>query len=334
MSKMIFTIILSANILSNSFGQGSILGYGWMTYDPIGTFVQGPISLTIPDATFTQLSSATIPYLTGADFVGNQWYGAEYSSANSSIYTINTTTGATNLIGASGIKINSLAYDVTNDQLYATSFSESINSLWTINLNTGQATFVGEIGSDLSVGIVAGLAINNDGEVFGLEITNNNLLSIDKSTAISTVIGPLGLDLNYEQDITFDRDNNVLYGALYTFEGVIAEINTVTGAATTLETFPQEVTGLAIPYDYTANIVNSTIDQNLITIYPNPCSEELNIKIETQTVFQNFDIINENSQVVYSGELSKNMCIPTNYLKKGLYTIILEDGNVIEFIKQ
>ena len=37
------------NILSNSFGQGSILGYCWMTYDPISTFAQGPISLTIPD---------------------------------------------------------------------------------------------------------------------------------------------------------------------------------------------------------------------------------------------------------------------------------------------
>jgi hypothetical protein len=40
---------MNMNILSNSFGHGSILGYGWMTYDPIGTFAQGPISLTILD---------------------------------------------------------------------------------------------------------------------------------------------------------------------------------------------------------------------------------------------------------------------------------------------
>lgn len=332
MKKRIVGILVIALCTVNSFAQNSILAYAWLAYDPIGTLVEGPISITLPEAGLTQISGSTLPYFTGADFVADQWYGAD-SEPNSSIYTINKTTGATNLIGASGVSLKSLAYDVTNGVLYGNSYDQGSNYLYTIDIATGQATLVGSIGDNLTTPLIVSIAINNEGEIFGLDIYNNNLLSIDKSTGATTIIGSIGLTLNYDQDLAYDRDNDILYGTLYTLEGVLAEINTITGAATTLATFPQEITGFAIPYDYTAHV--STINSlSSATLFPNPCSDELHIELGKSGTTQKIEITAANGQVVYTGTISEKTCIPIKHFENGVYTITFENGENQTFIKQ
>ncbi len=61
------------------------------------------------------------------------------------------------------------------------------------------------------------------------------------------MIGSLGVDINYAQDIAFDRTNNILYGTLYTSSGGMYTINTTTGVATLIASIEAEVDGLAIP---------------------------------------------------------------------------------------
>ena len=84
--------------------------------------------------------------------------------------------------------------------------------------------------------------------LYGIDLIYDNLLSINKETGAATVIGSLGIDINYAQDIAYDRDNNILYGTLYTSSGGLYTIDVSTGAATLLLDFVAEVTGFAIPY--------------------------------------------------------------------------------------
>lgn len=77
-----------------------------------------------------------------------------------------------------------------------------------------------------------GIAANSHGNLYGISISDDALYSIDKATGAGKLIGPLGYDISYAQDIAFDRDNDKLYGVLYAGEGLLAEIDTATGAVT------------------------------------------------------------------------------------------------------
>jgi len=220
--------------------------YAWNTSS--SAINLGPVTISIPDGQLSSLGTDTSAFMAGADFVNNQWFGAS-SDANSKIYTINKTTGVKTLVGLSGVAITGLTYDVTTGNLFASVYvsADSSNSLYTINTVTGLATLVGSINS---TGEVIGIASNNAGDIYGITL-KDSLISINKTTGAATFIGPLGININYAQDIAFDRDNNILYGTLYTTTGILAKINTTTGAASTLATIGAEVDGFAIPYTFT-----------------------------------------------------------------------------------
>lgn len=242
-------------------------GYAWNAYDPATTIDLGPIQVMIPSGQVVSISEDTSDFMSGADFVNNQWFAAQYSSTgNSNIYTIDKTTGVKTLVGASGVGITGLAYDITSSKLYASVWTDPDSYLYTINTGTGVATLVGNMNlTDLVIGIAA----NNAGNIYGITLTNNNLVSINKTTGAGTVVGPLGFDIAYAQDIAFDRDNNKLYGTLWATNGIFAEINTSTGAATQLAPLGPEIDGFAIPYTFT--LPDNDVMVQSITAIPSGC---------------------------------------------------------------
>ena len=219
--------------------------YAWNAYDASSIVPTGPVTLSIPTGQITSLVEDTSKFIAGADFVNNQWFGAN-SETNSKIYTIDKTTGVKTLVGNSGVSITGLAYDVVTSKLFASVYATT-SKLYTINTGTGVATLVAPIATP---GIIIGIAANNAGVLYGITLSDS-LIAINKTTGATTSIGPLGMNINYAQDIAFDRDNNILYGTLYTTSGILAKISTTTGAATTLATFSSELDGFAIPYTYT-----------------------------------------------------------------------------------
>jgi len=224
--------------------------YAWNAVDPDDIVPEGPVEVLIPAGMITSIVPSNLNFIAGADFVNSQWIGAEYNSGgNSKIYDIDINTGATTLIGATGVSITGLAYDVTTSTLYASTYANSASSLYSIDEYTGASTLIGPMGS--ASGLIIGIACNNNGDLFGISL-NDTLFSINKTTGTATPVGPLGIDIAYAQDIAYDRDNNILYGTLYTAQGgLLGQINTTTGAVTTLSTFDLELTGFAIPYAFT-----------------------------------------------------------------------------------
>jgi hypothetical protein len=226
-----------------------IWGFAWNAYDPNDIIPVGPVKVNLATAEIIPFGSYTgTDFMPGADFIRGDWYASSYNSV--SLLTIDTTTGNLTTIGNLSLVMNGLAYDATTDKLYGCAYDGSANSiLYEINYYNGTYTQVGII----SAGIMIGLAANSHGNIYGINISDDALYSINKTTGAGTVIGPLGYNISYAQDIAFDKDNDKLYGTLYATEGLLCEIDTTSGAVTVYNTTPCELTGLAFPYAYTLN---------------------------------------------------------------------------------
>jgi DNA-binding beta-propeller fold protein YncE len=116
-------------------------------------------------------------------------YGA--SSHNGGLYEINKATGAATLIGVSGlVSFTNLGYDSANDVMYACN-TTTPESFHIMNRATGATTFVGLLGAVSSN--PNGMAFNRDnGLLYLIDNTTDNLYTIDVTTGAATVIGPMG----------------------------------------------------------------------------------------------------------------------------------------------
>jgi hypothetical protein len=106
------------------------------------------------------------------------------------------------------------------------------SNLYTINTTTGAATLVGATGTALMIDI----AINNSGQMYGMDIGTDSLYTINTGTGAATLIGPTGFNANFAQGMDFDKSTGILYAWLYLGAGVnhFVQYNLATGAATIL----------------------------------------------------------------------------------------------------
>jgi hypothetical protein len=111
-----------------------------------------------------------------------------------------------------------LAWNWTTSTMYVVVLNaSSLPQLCTINLNTFALTLIGT-GTE---GMIIGMDFANDGYIYGPSLSPDNLYRIDPATGATTSIGPLGIDINFGQDVSFDLITNQLFtctvGAVYQF---------------------------------------------------------------------------------------------------------------------
>lgn len=260
--------------------KNQITAFAWIAVSG-GSLPSGPATLKLVGSdTIASLASVDSSfYMSGADFVGDRLYGiSAYGSPYSGLYEIDPYTGACQLIGDTGNNLHGFTYDAVSKTAYAVDFDYSSNyGLYQIDLSTGALTLVGPQSSVSKTYAIIDIAADNNGHLYGLDIYNDILVSLDPATGGVTEIGSLGLDLSYAQDIAYDRDNDILYGTLYNGSGTEAglyRINTATGAATKIQGYPgYEIDGFAIPYvntaaasiEITTQPGNVTVSQGAIT---------------------------------------------------------------------
>ena len=237
----------SLNNLQNLLGKGQTC-YGFEIYPTtqslsFDTDDPGTLNYIAP--------MQSTDFIAGGTWADGTWYGCEYAAtSDSNIWTIDEDDGSMTLIGASGSSqgLNGLAYDDNTDTLYACGST----ILYTIDMTTGAAT---QIGSFNTGGLMIGIACDNDGNLYGEDLGTDSLYSIDTTTGLATLIGVLGIDLNYGQDMAYDKNNDILYLAALTIqagnEGALYTCDVTTGAATFVGMFGADLTeiaGFAIPY--------------------------------------------------------------------------------------
>ena len=167
------------------------------------------------------------------DFVGNdfsQVYVIEFNL--NELHTLDTATGTATTIGACTPipgHVWTGATGTVDGTLYASSTNDAQSYLYTVDIASGTATAIGEI---TNAPTIIDIAINADGEMYGVEISTDNLVQIDPATGAGTVIGSIGFDANYAQGMDFEPVSGVLYLAAYNAtagQGELRIANTATG---------------------------------------------------------------------------------------------------------
>ncbi len=204
---------------------------------------RGFITFQYDNAPAAALIGADEAAFYAGDFAGNdftQMYAVDSGTApgDPTLYSIDATAGVKTAIGptglASGSNVGAMAWDYTTETMFALS---GLN-LYTVNLSTGAMTLVGAITGGMATPINL-LAHPQDGKLYSVELTTDELFSIDKSTGAASLIGPIGIAINFAQGADFDNASGVGYMCAYEGAGVnsVRTINLETGATTAVSSF-------------------------------------------------------------------------------------------------
>ncbi len=157
---------------------------------------------------------------------------------------VDTGTGAVNTLGVlAGVPATgtwtSASWDRTTGTVYAVLVpAAGDNQLWAINIGAGTGTLIGAIsgGGIAAGGIIIAIAVSPDGLMYGVEIIDDVLVAIDKTSGAGSVIGALGVNANFAQDMDFDASTGTLYWAGYLGGGnsQMFTVDLSTGAATSI----------------------------------------------------------------------------------------------------
>ncbi|CAO80453.1 choice-of-anchor J domain-containing protein [Candidatus Cloacimonas acidaminovorans] len=211
-------------------------------------------------------------FIAGADWKNGQWMGVEYDDgtlATDNYVNIDPLTGVYTDQGDLGAAIMGNAWDDTHDIMYGVS---STGYLYVMDPATG-AIGVGDSlwynleGTNYSITNLGGLMIdiaydNTNNILYGIDLGNDCLWTINPATYELTLVGFLGIDLNYAQDAAFDQDSGLLYLAGYAGGGALYWIDTTYGGAYKVGKFTAsgyELTAFAIPYGTLATAPVATI---------------------------------------------------------------------------
>ncbi|MGA2667564.1 MAG: T9SS type A sorting domain-containing protein [Ignavibacteria bacterium] len=209
-------------------------------------------SVPIPSGTpWTTIGSlATLSY--GGAFANGNYY-ITTGSANQ-LGTVNITTGVETIIGtisgvASGYVSTGLAYKLPSGPMYLGATNISASNLYTVTLTSPvTATLIGTVTND--PGLIA-MSINCAGDLYSVDIVNDDLIKINTTTGAGTIIGALGFDANYAQGAAFELSTGNYYLAAYNNTLGTAQLrqaNLTTGTTTLLTTWTgREPVAFGIP---------------------------------------------------------------------------------------
>jgi len=203
--------------------------------------------------TFNNIAPATpAGFIQNACFAEDiYWVTDQYGN----LYTVDLTTGVFTTVGASGVTdAMGLAYDDTTGKMFMTGGTYANGKLYEVDMSTGIATAIGTMGNTGFAMI--SIICDNDGQLYGVEITSastpGQFYSIDKTTGAATKIGTgVGFNMNYGQDMEYDKDKDILYFCAFNQGTGAPEFHTIdktTGLSTYIANLPGQTTGFGIPY--------------------------------------------------------------------------------------
>lgn len=232
-----------APALSENLPQRGVAGAtsdAWMLNfgifsDPADT---GVLTYPMPDIlTATQLDPDAAT-LFSADFNQSTEQLIAIRNDDFTLGTIDTTSGAYSVIGTitgpdDTQTLTGLAWDPTDGTWYLSVGA----TLFTIDPATAVATEIGSTG--LVDETLIDIKFDSTGQLYGTTIGDDSLYAIDKTDASSTLIGALGVDINFAQGMAYDYSTDEMWAWLYQGGGNVTwgTIDLATGAVAVEETF-------------------------------------------------------------------------------------------------
>jgi hypothetical protein len=189
---------------------------------------------------YTPLYPAPGAFFAG-DFINGDFstlYALDYNS--NSLNAVDVATGAITYIGPSspvGGESWSGMTGAADGTMYASSTSISNSTLYTVDLDTGATTVVGSI---TGAACIIDIAITPQGDMYGHDICQDAIYSIDPATGAASYLGMTGFDANYAQGMDFEEESGVLYLTAFNnanFEAELRAVDTSTGNTTLVWSF-------------------------------------------------------------------------------------------------
>ena len=173
-----------------------------------------------------------------------KWFVCDYEGVLWEIYFCDSL--IINQLGGGGCTLSSLSYNPINDKLFG--ISSSGKDFYEINKNTGNQTYICSFENFL----IFGIAFDEEGTLYGFDLLTDNLLIIDTETYEVTLVGPIGISLNYAGDAHFDYDADILYLTGYVSTGQLYKCDKETGECELVGTIGSgiQLIGFSIPYHY------------------------------------------------------------------------------------
>lgn len=152
--------------------------------------------------------------------------------------TLNLANGAFTAIGLvsgvpAGDNMSGLAIDPSTGTAYLSGISAAGMNLYTLNLTTAAATL---IANNPAHTLMIDISMNCEGVLYGHDINNDSIYTINTATAATTIVGATGVNSNFAQGMDFDNADGTLYAYTYQSQGTnqYGTINLATGALTPL----------------------------------------------------------------------------------------------------
>lgn len=238
--KRICLLVVCSCVVTGTSPACATIVYG------VGSFGSEGVYVVDTDAITTTLLFAT---------PGIIWYGATDGDNTTtffatpdggSLYRIDVVSNTATAIGTfGGAQINGLAYNESDGVLYGTDNA----NLYSIDIASGTPTLIGSLNGpeavwaiDYDASIDKLVAVNND---------NESMYYVDMITGNATLVGSTGQ--TRITDIWYDTVSGSMFG-VGSYPHRLFSIDTATGAATTIGTIDEALTGLGNPIPEPASI--------------------------------------------------------------------------------
>ena len=243
-------LVSSINFAQNNIpqsGRAPIVHYaeGVQSFSPTDTFCVAAYCYDVNDTSIFILggcpggflsywSPPTIP--NAGVRGGNGNYYILETGPPTTLWQLDTLTGEVTLLGEitgmePGATGKGLAYNPVNDSYYmCAGVSLVSNDLYELDVNTLAAAYVA--GFPVPNEMMIAIAIDSSGTGFGYDIVNDLAYTFNPITGSSALLGSIGFDANYAQDMDFDLSSGTLYLTAFnnsTFTGQLRIMDPNTG---------------------------------------------------------------------------------------------------------
>lgn len=221
-----------------------------------------------------------------------------------------------------------ISYDSESSQMYLLLLvGAGSSALYKLDMNTLVATLVGE---DLThTAEIAGFDLALDGYFYGPGVADNVLYKIDKNTGKVTAVGNVGINLDFNQDVSFDYQRKKLYGFPQGDSEAFGYYDIETGAFHKISTSSNWHETFVIIKKAPVS-VNDIVTDFSIAIVPNPASTIINIIGDEITKIEVFNMMGQMMETKIGNITTMNVTTYSN----GVYFFKLYSANNESVIKK
>ncbi|MDC8003327.1 T9SS type A sorting domain-containing protein [Aureisphaera galaxeae] len=242
--------------------------------------------------------------------------------------SIDITTGTYTSMGTisppPGQDWNGLEFDPATRTLYGISSDFSgTSSLSTIDVGSMSYTLVGDTGMQGAISI----AITSSGDMYSYDVVDDNFYSIDTSTGAATLLGPIGFDANFGQDLEWDDSSGTMYMVCYNagiFEGEVRTVDLGNGFTTLLGNLIPSESGTQMAWAAIQNpeiLSVSENAQNSFSIAPNPAQGQL--EVSSRSNIEQIAFVNLLGQTVLQFQNPSSSTFNISELHSGVYFVVV-----------